>query len=543
MASEPTRDEKVALLERIRELENRLEEYEETLGAIRRGEIDAVVVNDRPGESRIYTLETADRPYRVLIEQMQEGAVTLEADGIVIYCNRRLAQMLGIAQERVVGHRLQHFLLPEDVAGFETLLSEARHAGTRSKLSLRSADGNNVPVHVSLSVLHDNDTTLLCGVLTDLTAQMSHMQALADANARLSTEIVERERVEDALRHAQKMEAIGALTGGIAHDFNNMLQAVTSGITLAKRRLAAGRPEKAKEMLDAALMAAERTATLTRRLLAFGRPQALDPKRLVVADLIHGISSLIQRTVGPAVKVTLRMRDGCWPVRCDPNQLENALLNLAINARDAMLPSGGRLTIETGHVTFDEADTGSWEEMVPGDYVRITVTDTGTGIAPEVLAHIFEPFFTTKPDGKGTGLGLSQVYGFVRQSKGAVRLESALGAGTSARIYLPRCHDEPAGAGSSAAEALPPQPARATGVATVLLVDDETITRKYAAETLRELGYRVITAADGPEGLKALRGLQRQEVRLLVTDIGLPGGINGRQLAEAARELFPDLPI
>ena len=290
------------LLERIRELETRLEECEDTLGAIRRGEIDAIVVEDPPGSPKVYTLESADRPYRLLIEQIKEGAVTLDGEGTVVYCNLRLAEMLRIAHEHLIGRPLQPFLFPDDGAAFEDLLNEARRFGVRRELTLRTTDGRAVPAHVTLSVLDDAGTTLLCGVLTDLTSQKIHLRELAEANARLSAEIAERERAEDALRQAQKMEAIGQLTGGIAHDFNNMLQAITSGIALAQRRMASGRPERAPELLDAALTAADRAASLTQRLLAFGRRQALNPKLVSLNDLIGGMKALIQRTVGPAIK-------------------------------------------------------------------------------------------------------------------------------------------------------------------------------------------------------------------------------------------------
>jgi PAS domain S-box-containing protein len=535
------------LLERIRELETRLEECEETLGAIRRGEIDAIVVEDPPGVQKVYTLESADRPYRLLIEQIQEGAVTLDGEGTVVYCNRRLAEMLRIGHEHLIGRSLQPFLFPGDGAAFADLLVEARRFGVRRELSLRAADGRTVPAHVTLSVLDDAGATLLCGVLTDLTAQTIHLRELAEANARLSAEIAERERAEDALRQAQKMEAIGQLTGGIAHDFNNMLQAISSGITLAQRRIASGRPERAPELLDAAQMAADRAASLTQRLLGFGRRQSLDPKLVSPGELIGGMKALIQRTVGPAIMVSLQLKEACWPIRCDPNQLENALLNLAINARDALTPNGGRIVISTEHASLSEADARPWDGVAAGDFVRITVSDTGCGMTPEVLARAFEPFFTTKPDGRGTGLGLSQIYGFVRQSKGVVRLESTPGSGTSVHLFLPRCSPEGADAGEAGSHQFGLQPAPAVAPATVLLVEDEEIIREFTAEALRELGYRVIEAEDGPDGLHALRQSLRSpgntEVKLLVTDVGLPGGLNGRQLANAARELVPRLPV
>jgi PAS domain S-box-containing protein len=535
------------LLQRIQELEARLAESEETLDAIRRGEIDAVVVADAQGEQHVYTLESADRPYRVLIEQMQEAAVTLGADGTVIYCNRSLAALLNMPHEHLIGRSLQPLLLPDDEPGFQALLTEAKQSGIRQEMTVYTADGRGFPAHVSLNLLDDANATALCGVLTDLTAQKTHLQELADANTRLSNEIAERERIETALHQAHKMEAIGQLTGGIAHDFNNMLQGITSGITLAQRRLAFGQFEQAKDLLETALMAADRAATLTQRLLGFGRRQTLNPKLVQLESLVGGMQALIQRTVGPAITVAIRIEDGRWPVRCDPNQLENALLNLAINARDALPPTGGRIDISADQVTLTEADTCLWNGVSPGDFVRITVADNGAGMGPDVLAHAFEPFFTTKPDGQGTGLGLSQLYGFVRQSHGIVRLESTPGSGTSVHLFLPRGEGEPSDEVAVVQPVSQPQPATAAAPWTVLLVEDEEIIREVTAEALRELGYHVIEAEDGPDGLRALQKVlqapERGAVNLLVTDVGLPGGLNGRQLADAARKLIPDLPI
>jgi CheY-like chemotaxis protein len=264
-----------------------------------------------------------------------------------------------------------------------------------------------------------------------------------------------------------------------------------------------------------------------------------------LGDLIGGMAGLIERTVGPGITVDVQMKNGSWPVRCDANQLENAVLNLAINARDA-LPAGGRLHIETAAETLEEADTRGFEGAAPGEYVRITMADNGTGMTADVMSRAFEPFFTTKPVGQGTGLGLSQIYGFMRQSGGMVRLESALGAGTAVHLYLPRGHSEAVDAGTT--ESNPPsQPPRAGASATVLLVEDEETIRTVIAEALREDGYRVLEADEGASGLRALREAVRapykDAVSLLVTDVGLPGGLDGRQLADAARELVPNLPI
>jgi PAS domain S-box-containing protein len=353
-------------------------------------------------------------------------------------------------------------------------------------------------------------------------------------------------QTEEQLRQSQKMEAVGQLTGGIAHDFNNMLQGVTSGITLAERRIARGRPEDAQRFLEAARVAASRAGLLTQRLLAFGRRQALAPKLVLLDELVHGMESLLHQTIGPSVTIELQLQPDCWPVFCDPNQLENALLNLVINARDAMMPAGGRLLIDTLHMRLDENDTKNWEGAVPGEYVRIGVTDSGTGMTPEVIAHAFEPFFTTKPMGQGTGLGLSQIYGFVRQSRGVVQLSSEQGVGTSVYLYLARSHEKPVAEDN---RRLPRgrQHVTSAEVATVLLVEDEAAIRIFVSEALRELGYRVIEAVDGPTGLhtllEILHSAESTGVDLMVTDIGLPGGLNGRQLADAARLVAPSLPI
>ncbi len=387
----------------------------------------------------------------------------------------------------------------------------------------------------------------------DVTDRTLAERQLRDLNEtlerRVAEEVAARGKTEEVLRQAQKMEAIGQLTGGIAHDFNNMLQAIVSGIELARRRIVSGKPEAAAEFLNAARESANRAAVLTRRLLAFGRRQALDPKPLLVGELIRGIEVLIGRTAGPSIMLELELESkaGCWMVNCDPNQLENALLNLAINARDAMLPGGGRLSIVTAQVVLDEAGISGWDGAAPGEYVRITVADTGTGMTPDVLAQAFEPFFTTKPAGQGTGLGLSQLYGFVRQSQGIVRLESKVAAGTSVHLYLPRCHDTPSDAGNSAMGEERRQPIKAGTATTVLLVEDEAAIRGLMAQALRELGYRVLEALDGPAGLQVLREAMDQteggRVDLLVTDLGLPGGMNGRLLADAVRELVPNLPV
>jgi signal transduction histidine kinase/ActR/RegA family two-component response regulator len=344
---------------------------------------------------------------------------------------------------------------------------------------------------------------------------------------------------QERLNQAQKMEAVGQLTGGIAHDFNNMLQAIGSGLTLLERRVAEGRIEAIGRYIAAIRQAADSAASLTNRLLAFSRRQALQPVAVDPDRLVAGMEDLIRRTLGPAIRLDLHLRDGVWKALTDPNQLESALLNLAINARDAM-PDGGTLTISTADRVLSTADVADHDGATAGAYVEIAVSDSGAGMSPEILARAFEPFFTTKPIGQGTGLGLSQVYGFVRQTGGVVELESAPGRGTTVRLCLPRLDEslsptfersDPKRVASASFDA--------TGK-TVLIVEDVDSVRSQIVETLRELGCRVVHAADGPAGLEALDSIA--ELDLLITDIGLPG-MNGRQLAEAARRSRAELPV
>ncbi|HEY0185091.1 MAG TPA: ATP-binding protein [Rhodopila sp.] len=536
MNAEAIQTETAALADRIRELEYQVAEYEDTLGAIRRGEVDALVVDGQADDPRIYTLTSADRPYRVLIEQMQEGAVTLSDDGMVLYCNRCLAKMLNVPQERVISQPLRDFLSPEDQVAFVRLLRQARAGVARSELTLRTADDTKIPVYISLSLLRDGDTTLLCGVLTDLTEQKLHLRELAEANLRLLNEIAERERVEETLRQAQKMEAVGQLTGGLAHDFNNLLTSITGGLDLLQTRVAAGRLEEAARYINLARAAADRAAALTHRLLAFSRRQALDPVPTNANRLIGGMEELVRRTTGPAIANENILADDLWPTLCDPNQLENAVLNLAINARDAM-PDGGTLTIQTENVHMNARMAGE-RDIAPGDFIVIRVTDTGIGMPPDVAARAFDPFFTTKPLGLGTGLGLSMIYGFARQSGGQAQIESQPGRGTTVRLFLPRhLADEAASGPAKAAVAACPEQATET----VLLVDDEHAIRLLVAEVLQDQGYSILEAEDGPSGLRILDSNAR--VDLLITDVGLPGGLNGRQVADAARARRPGLKV
>lgn len=355
----------------------------------------------------------------------------------------------------------------------------------------------------------------------DITAETEAAEALASA--------------EEALRQSQKMEAVGQLTGGIAHDFNNLLAGILGNLELLELRISQGRLDAISRHLETAQGAAKRAAALTQRLLAFSRRQTLDPTSVNVNQLVAGLEDLLRRTVGPSVEIEVVGSGGLWTTLVDRYQLENALLNLCINARDAM-PDGGRLTIETANKWLDDRMARD-RELPPGQYVSLCVSDTGTGMTPEVIARAFDPFFTTKPLGEGTGLGLSMIYGFVRQSGGQVRIYSEVGAGTTMCIYLPRHM-------GTVAETPEPEPMQIElggHGETVLVIDDEASVRSLIVDVLTDGGYHVIEAADGPSGLKVLQSDLR--IDLLITDVGLPGGMNGRQVADAGRVHRPRLKI
>ncbi len=378
-------------------------------------------------------------------------------------------------------------------------------------------------------------------IFQDITARRKAEIALAELNATLEQEVEKRSaelmKAEEALRQSQKMEAVGQLTGGIAHDFNNILVGIGGSLEMAQARIAQGRIADVERFLTGAKSAVRRAASLTERLLAFSRRQTLDPRPVNVNTLVNGMLDMIARSVGPTIAIEAVGAAGLWTVFADAGQLENALLNLCINSRDAM-PDGARLTIETSNRWMDERAAKA-RDLKPGQYVSLCVSDTGTGMAAEVVERAFDPFFTTKPIGQGTGLGLSMVYGFAGQSGGAARIYSEPGKGTMICIYLPRHMGEVVEAGEAATD--PVVPAPAAGGETILVVDDEPLVRMLVVEQLEELGYAVIEADDGPSAMRIIDS--KQPIDLLVTDVGLPRGMNGRQLADAARQRRPGLEV
>ena len=412
---------------------------------------------------------------------------------------------------------------------------------------VRRADGKYYWIEANGRVHRAEDGTALSfpGVLIDVEERRAveaerdrAIGALRVLNETLEQRVLERTnelmQAEEKLRQSQKMEAVGQLTGGLAHDFNNLLAGISGSLEMMGIRIAQGRVNDIDKYMVAAQGAARRAAALTHRLLAFSRRQTLDPQPTDVNQLIAGMTELIQRTVGPSIVVETVGATGVWVALADVSQLENALLNLCINARDAM-PDGGRITIETANRWMDR-DAARAHDVPEGQYLSLSVTDTGTGMTPEVIGKAFDPFFTTKPIGQGTGLGLSMIYGFAKQSGGQVRIYSEIGLGTTVCIYLPRYYGdvrEERSENSGGATAL------TQAGETILVVDDEPTVRMLLADVLSDLGYTVVEAADSLAGLKVLRSSVHLD--LLITDVGLPGGMNGRQLADAGREIRPSL--
>ncbi|MFJ2280113.1 PAS domain S-box protein [Pseudomonas sp. NPDC087803] len=438
---------------------------------------------------------------------------------------------------------------PDDAQGLATAISEAiaRGGAYSHQYRVRRADGTYQWIEANGRVECAGDGTPLRfpGVLIDVEERrnveaerdraIAALRALNDTlEQRVSARTAELMQAEEKLRQSQKMEAVGQLTGGLAHDFNNLLAGISGALELMGKRIAQGRLNDVDKYRETAQGAAKRAASLTHRLLAFSRRQTLDPRPTDVNSLMIGMIELIQRTVGPSIRVETMGAPDLWPALVDASQLENALLNLCINSRDAM-PDGGRISIETSNRTIAR-DPARALDIPEGEYLCLCVTDTGTGMTEEIIAKAFDPFFTTKPLGQGTGLGLSMIYGFAQQSGGQVRVHSQVGLGTTMCIYLPR-HDIKAVQNPDDRDMTLAHSPKAGE--TILIVDDEPTVRMLLTEVLSEQGYTVLEAADSMAGLKMLRS--PAPIDLLVTDVGLPGGMNGRQMAEAGREIRPNL--
>ena len=634
------------------ELEERLREAEETLDAIRNGEVDALVVGGPAGQ-QVYTLENADRPYRVLIEEMQEGAITLSDDGTILYCNQRFATLAGAPRERIIGESIGRHFNKDEFETFNLLLARGRSGGVASaEFTLLSGEGGEIPVNISLVALKvtDDASAVTCGVVTDLTNNQQRSHELAAANLLLANEIEERRRAEESLklaleaagmgswdlnastgairrseshdqifgyaqmlqswtlqatldhfipedrnavarafknaltqgsidvegrirnqndaqtrllqikgktyydagkpariagvlvditerraleeqlRQAQKIEAIGRLTGGVAHDFNNLLMVISGGLEMLGRK---EDPARRERIMSGMRLAVERGSGLSRQLLAFSRSQALKPEPIDLTRVIGGMQSLLDRSLRGDVFVSTEFARDLWPVEVDPSELELVVLNLAVNARDAM-PDGGAIVIRAENVAdLKETD-------LSGDFVRLSVIDAGTGMSPEVLARVFEPFFTTKEIGKGSGLGLAQAHGFARASGGGVRIVSGLGKGTTLSLLLPRTHKTPVFCELQSVEA-PNGRAVSGSAGSILLVEDDDEVAALTSEMIGELGYRIVRVASAEAALGALAN--ERAIDIVFSDVMMPGAMNGINLAREIARRRPNLPV
>ncbi|MBB5684604.1 PAS domain-containing protein [Sphingobium boeckii] len=492
----------------------------------------------------VAALRESEAQFRTLAEAMANHVWTARPDGQLDWFNGRTLRYSGLDMNALSGPGWMRIVHPDDRDIAQEKWTDSIQTGQdyEAEFRIRNAEGV-YRWHIARAVALKRDEGAIShwiGTNTDIDDQKSSAQALSELNATLEQQVVERTdrlmQAEEALRQSQKMEAVGQLTGGIAHDFNNLLAGIMGNLELLSLRISQGRLDAIPRHVDNAQEAAKRAAALTQRLLAFSRRQTLDPRPVNVNRLVGGMEDLIRRTVGPAIEIEVVGAGGIWPTLVDAYQLENALLNLCINARDAM-PDGGRLTIETANKWLDDRSAQE-RDLPPGQYLSLCVTDTGTGMSRDVIERAFDPFFTTKPLGEGTGLGLSMIYGFARQSGGQVRIYSEVGEGTTMCLYLPRHMGEMPEVEPGASSAS--LPAMAHGE-TVLVVDDEASVRGLVTEILKDAGYHVLEADDGPSGLKLLQSNMR--IDLLITDVGLPGGMNGRQVADAGRQFRPDLKI
>jgi PAS domain S-box-containing protein len=468
-----------------------------------------------------------ERHFRFFVGAVTDYAIyTLDAHGNITSWNAGAERIKGYRADEIIGQHFSRFYTEEErAAGLpQKALERAAREGKYEAEAYRvRKDGSRFLASVVIDPVRDASGKLLgfAKVTRDITERVERQQSL--------------EQTQAALAQSQKMEAVGQLSGGIAHDFNNLLHVIRNAADLVQQRLH-GSDAEVQRYLDMVKRNVDRAAMLTQRLLAFSRRQPLEPKRIDTGKTVLEATELLRQALGESIDIEAVLGGGVWPVFADPSQLETALLNLAINARDAM-PGGGKLTVETANAFLDESYAEAHPEVKPGQYAMIAVSDTGSGMTKEIAEKALEPFFTTKAVGEGTGLGLSQVYGFIKQSGGHLKIYSEPGEGTTIKLYLPRL------VGIDAAEA----PARAPSVraeiaqGTILTVEDNADARAFTAEVLGDLGYRVLVA---PDAAAALDVLEREpEVDLLFTDVGLPNGVNGRQLADEAQRRWPDLKV
>jgi PAS domain S-box-containing protein len=495
--------------------ESRAQELQTANHALQQSKDQLRQLNDTL-EQRVFErteqLIASEERYGYVVDLIQEG-IWIHVDGRIAYANPYAVRMFGATSaDQLIGLPVLSLIHPDDRIRADARTRQAtdeRLALPLTDMKIARLDGRTITAELhGISFVKDGKVHVIASG-RDVTAERA---------------------AEAKLHQAQKMESVGQLTGGVAHDFNNLLTVVIGNLDSVVDRL----PADLRPSVDSALRAADRGAGLIRQLLAFSRRQVLTPETVDLNGLAAGMDDLLRRTLGEHVEIEMALHAGTWPILADKGQVESALLNLTINARDAM-PGGGKLTIETANVHLDDDYAAANPEVKPGDYAMLAVTDTGTGMPPAVLARAFEPFFTTKGVGKGTGLGLSMIYGFAKQTGGHLKIYSEVGHGTTVRLYLPR-----QGAGQAVAAVPKPVPsADLRGGESILVVEDDPLVRNLVAKQLRELGYRVVEAADGPKAREILDS--EQPIDLMLTDVVMPGGLTGRQLAEVAQRQRPSL--
>ena len=510
-------------------------------------------------EAELVRLRASESRYRHLVDAAPDAIVVVDQKACIVLINTQAEDLFGYRRDELIGEPIE-ILVPDAMRAQHRTHRDGylakpsvRPMGGQLELFGKRKGGRMVPVEISLSPIQTDEGMFVSAAIRDSTERRMVQAALRNArdgleqnvrertrelelaNSALTSEMAERVQAEQALYQAQKMEAVGQLTGGVAHDFNNLLTVVMGNLNMLTQHL---RDDPfASELIAAATKATQRGANLNRTLLAFSRRQRLTPVAVSLNQLVDGMADMLRRTLGETVRIEIQGDPDLPPALADPAQLEAALLNLAVNARDAMV-EGGTLSIETAAVVLDEHYVARELDLNPGPYVMLAVSDTGEGMPPDRIARAFEPFFTTKEVGKGSGLGLAMVYGFAKQSGGHVKIYSEPGMGTTVKLFLPVVDAR----GDACVETTSPTDrVQPQGEETILVVEDEADVRDLACRVLKRLGYKVIEAANGAAGLEALK--QNPGVRLLFTDVVLPGGINGPELAHSAAGMCPDIKV
>jgi signal transduction histidine kinase/DNA-binding response OmpR family regulator len=494
--------------------------------------------------SRMEDLLESEQRLQHALNAGRLGSWQLEAEHLQLDCSAISKVHFGRDEHAPFSyHDWLESVYPQDQPRMQSTLQHTLDSGEDFIIEFRNvwADGSLHWVDARARAIRGRNgrVSLLVGVTSDITERKRAETQLRRLNETLEQQVEERtsqlRHNEEVLRQSQKMEAVGQLTGGIAHDFNNMLTGIIGSLELLRRRIARGRTDDLDGLIDLGVTSANRAAALTHRLLAFSRRQSLDSKPVEMNELVRSMGELLHRSVNESISLDMCLEPQLWTAEADPNQLESALLNLVLNARDAM-PNGGMLMIETFNRILDRHFTNAHENLLPGDYVVLSVTDTGIGMPDNVISRAFDPFFTTKPIGQGTGLGLSMIYGFSKQSHGHVSIESQVGHGTTVQLFLPRFH----GNKHETDVALDHPPTEAQEGETILIVEDDPAVRALVSQVLGELGYAYLEAADAVGAVPILESGQR--IDLMISDVGLPG-MNGRQLADIGRQMRPELKV